>query len=479
MGDEKELFSGDRVENEPSTTLTSELGIFHKSWLSIVSLWFGLMSKVCKFVRNAWDIGVNDPGKLMHGVKVGAALSVVSLLYYMRPLYYSVGGNAMWAVLTVVVVFENNVGATISKSFNRMMATFLAGALAVGVHWIGCHSGKPFEPIIIRASVFLLAVTATFSRFIPTIKARFDYGASIFILTFTVVSVSSYRIDNLFVFAQQRLSTVAIGASMCILVSIIISPIWAGRDLHFHITCNLEKLADSLDGCVVEYFKEDKDRNHGESFKRLQGYKCTLNSKGLEESLCNFARWEPAHGCFSFRHPWKQYLKVGSSMRSCASCIEALVGSCINSKIKVHESTKQPLRNLCMRLSCHSSAVLKELATIIKSMRRSSRLLLLTEEMRIAAKELQHVLKSQPHQPIPSPSPQNFDFTSTLKNLRLIQVMPLLTVTSLLIEIATWVERSVDEVDELSRLANFKLANDEKPHPDLREQNIMKTLQLV
>lgn len=36
------------------------------------------------------------------------------------------------------------------------------------------------------------------------------------------------------------------------------------------------------------------------------------------------ARWEPAHGNFNFRHPWKLYLKIGASARTCAYHIEAL-----------------------------------------------------------------------------------------------------------------------------------------------------------
>lgn len=38
----------------------------------------------------------------------------------------------------------------------------------------------------------------------------------------------------------------------------------------------------------------------------------------------NLARWEPRHGRFGFRHPWKQYLKIGSLSRQCAYQIEAL-----------------------------------------------------------------------------------------------------------------------------------------------------------
>lgn len=48
----------------------------------------------------------------------------------------------------------------------------------------------------------------------------------------------------------------------------------------------------------------------------------------------NLARWEPAHGHFKLRHPWNQYLKVGTAMRYFAYSIEALSGF-INSDIQV------------------------------------------------------------------------------------------------------------------------------------------------
>lgn len=95
---------------------------------------------------------------------------------------------------------------------------------------------------------FCAAAATTFSRFIPTIKARFDYGALIFILTFSLVSVSGYRVDKLVELAHERFSTIAIGASICILVTMVLSPVWAGTELHHLISNNLEKLADSLEG---------------------------------------------------------------------------------------------------------------------------------------------------------------------------------------------------------------------------------------
>ena len=66
-----------------------------------------------RVVDIAWKIknlGQDDPRRITHSLKVGLAVSLVSLFYYFDPLYDGFGGSAMWAVLTVVVVFEFSVG---------------------------------------------------------------------------------------------------------------------------------------------------------------------------------------------------------------------------------------------------------------------------------------------------------------------------------------------------------------------------------
>lgn len=79
-------------------------------------------------------------------------------------------------------------------------------------------------------------------------KARFDYGAMIFILTFSFVSISGFRVDKVLELARNRVSTIAIGTSICILTSMLFYPVWAGKELHNLIYKNLDKLADSLEG---------------------------------------------------------------------------------------------------------------------------------------------------------------------------------------------------------------------------------------
>lgn len=93
-----------------SKHLVPESGPAGRAWLAIQGLVAGFVLKVGRFFKKAWDLAADDPRKVIHCLKVGTALTIVSLFYYVRPLYEGVGRNAMWGVMTVVVVFENTVG---------------------------------------------------------------------------------------------------------------------------------------------------------------------------------------------------------------------------------------------------------------------------------------------------------------------------------------------------------------------------------
>ncbi|XP_054808980.1 aluminum-activated malate transporter 10 isoform X3 [Prosopis cineraria] len=363
-----------------------------KQWIE------GLGLKLVKFLKKAWELGVKDPKKFIHGIKVATALTLVSLFYYVKPLYDGVEGNAMWAVMTVVVVFQ-----------------------------------------------YTAASATTFSRFIPTIKARFDYGAVIFILTFSLVSISGYRVDELFRMTLERILTIVIGTCFCIITSITIRPVWAGQELHLSITTNMDKLANSLDVCVVQYFNDQTSSvSDDESDKKSLGYKCVLSSKATEDSMAKFARWEPAHGRFRFRHPWKQYLKVGTSMRTCAACIDALVG-CVNIENKDHhiDHMKEQISGMSLRLSANCASVIRELAKTSRNMTKSSKVDILVGEINSATQELQQVLKSN--------SITNVTKTQGLSpQLVLTETFQLLALASLLIEIAARVEDIVKDVQQLA-----------------------------
>ncbi|KAF3623523.1 putative bifunctional fucokinase/fucose pyrophosphorylase-like [Capsicum annuum] len=473
-----------RMADGSSENLAPESIFVTRMYLSFERFLKNIILLVRRFFEKAWNIGRNDPRKVIHGLKVGIALSVVSLFYYMRPLYNGVGGTAMWAVMTVVVVFEYTVGryfsipvrkvhsflqaenlkkiagATLYKCLNRATGTFCAGFLAIGIHWIANQSSKKFEPVIMGVSIFILASAATFTRFIPAVKARFDYGTMIFILTFTLVSISGYRVANLLNMAHERVSTIIIGASLCVITSILIFPIWAGEELHKLVISNLEKLAESLDCCVAEYFSDSEDTTA--NTKKMLSFKCVLNSKASEEAMANFARWEPAHGLFNFQHPWGKYLKISASMRSCACCIEALT-SCISQKDQASELLKNQLTNTCQQVSSSTTEILKELALNMKTMRKSSRTDMLIQEKNSAIQELETLMEQlsglliQPKVAENEKDDQEKSVIRTSSNvIALAELIPTATFASLVIEIATRIEGVVDAVEELSKMAKFK-----------------------
>ena len=90
----------------------------------------------------------------------------------------------------------------------------------------------------------------SFFRFIPEIKARYDYGLMIFILTFCLVSVSGYRDDEVVHMAFRRLTTIIIGSCTSMIVCILICPVWIGVELHKLVAGNLEKLGNFLEGSL-------------------------------------------------------------------------------------------------------------------------------------------------------------------------------------------------------------------------------------
>ncbi|XP_026412163.1 aluminum-activated malate transporter 2-like [Papaver somniferum] len=266
----------------------------------------------------------------------------------------------MSAILTVVVVFEFSVGAKLGKGFNRALATFLAGALGFGAHHLATLAGDKGHPAILWLFIFLLAVVALFIRFFPGIKARYDYGVLMFILTFCLVSVSGYREDEILELAHKRVSTIAIGCLTCV---IFVFPVWAGLDLHKLIARNIEKQADFLQGFGELYFGTKRDMD----MSWLHGYRSVLNSMTAEEAMANFARWEPAHGKFRFGHPWKPYLKISGMTRQCAYRLEALSNS-ITSEMKEPSEFKKIITLSCMKISVELVKALQEISMAIKNM---------------------------------------------------------------------------------------------------------------
>ncbi|KAK3024205.1 hypothetical protein RJ639_044810 [Escallonia herrerae] len=440
-----------------------------QSWCRLKALLGKLRSDVVELGSKIKKLGQEDPRRVIHSFKVGLAIALVSQIYYFEPLYEGFGVAAMWAVLTVVVIFEFTVGATLGKGINRGIATFLAGALGVGAHRLAGFPGERFEPILLGLSVFLVAAVVTFLRFFPKMKARYDYGLMIFILTFSLICVSGYQDDEVLDMAHSRLSTILIGGTVAVLVCISICPVWAGDDLNTLLVSNLEKLADFLDEKANEYtgFGAQYFNTLGSGQpKDLQAYKSVLNSKNTEESLVNFAKWEPRHGQFRYRHPWEQYLKIGGLTRQCANIIEALNAylSCSNNQTTYDIRAK--IQESCTNISSESSHALKELALAMKTMTRPSTANSHIVNAGKAAQDLKSMLRTG----------------LWLPETDLLEVIPITTVASLLLDVVTCSEKIAESVNELASLAHFKnagrrLSKQEtlRPRPPIQEHHYLST----
>ncbi|XP_071699681.1 aluminum-activated malate transporter 10-like [Rutidosis leptorrhynchoides] len=176
----------------------------------------------------------------------------------------------------------------------------------------------------------------------------------------------------------------------------------------------------------------------------------------------NLATWEPAHGCFKFQHPWKQYLKVGASTRRCAYCIETLSGF-IDSEDQAPELVKKHFKEVCMKLSSCSSRVLRELATTMRTMTKSTKTESFIQDMNASVQIIQNMFKDLSNQAILLAEHEKNSRTckgDAIQKTDIVPIMerfPIATIASLLIEISERVQNIVIKVDEVAVQAEFEV----------------------
>ncbi|KAI3982648.1 hypothetical protein MKX01_031387 [Papaver californicum] len=380
--------------------------------------------------KNICKAGRDDPRSVIHALKVE---------------------NAIWAVMTVVVVLEFTAGATLRKGFNRGLGTLCAGSLVFFLEF----------SIFIGIAVFLTGAAATYMRFFPHLKKNYDYGIVIFLLTFNLIAVSSFRVHNVLEIAHDRYYTIAIGCGVCLLMSLLVFP------------------------------------NYDEEDPIYRGYKLVLDSKTTDETLVRLfslhASWEPKHSCY--KSPWKQYVRIGAVLRHFGYTLVALHG-CLQSEIQPHVTMYKSFAR-------EISKTFKELADGIRNKRLLAPILV-SDDLHEALQDLNNAIKSQPrlflggsknhhndasqmlalaattaiaHQnsntssSVVSLSTVNTDSSalpewkkllrtslSKLDNtsLEFSEALPFAAFASLLVEMAARLDRVTEQVDELRRLSKFK-----------------------
>tara|TARA_R110000868_G_scaffold380784_1_gene646887 strand:+ start:61561 stop:62616 length:1056 start_codon:yes stop_codon:yes gene_type:complete len=157
-------------------------------------------------------------------------------------------GHGFWVLLTVVVVMQSTLGASVHRARLRLAGTVLGvffGALFCAL--LPDHDGVFY----IFAIVMLFAGVYSFP---------ISYAWFMFFLTALVIAIFSYHAPNPWGFATLRLIDTLIGLAIALLVSFVVWPLPAARLHH-------QALFESLQACelyfstiVGLYFSEQYDR---------------------------------------------------------------------------------------------------------------------------------------------------------------------------------------------------------------------------
>lgn len=228
-----------------------------------------------------------------------------------------------WAIITVLVLMQQTVGATMAKTANRCCGTILAGAGAVCAGVITQQFPPNFKAPFVALCLFSCTFFLVYKGTAPEWKT-WQYALLLGNLTFAFLLILAYRED--FMVSLMRIVMIVIGAVVALLVSLMPPRVTASQQLEITVRECLIEVSVAVQACVQTLLQGRRlhslttiDRDPSMGDPAYAAFKKVVVARASIEATADAAAWETYHNSKS-----NNYLDIAVNTRRVVYTVIAL-----------------------------------------------------------------------------------------------------------------------------------------------------------